>query len=79
VYDALPEHVRQMADRAFTQFQVDPFHPSLCFKEVNKRRGIWSARINDDYRVLGFREIGEMTWFWIGSHTAYDAMLSRLR
>lgn len=79
LYQSLPAEVRAVANRAFAQFEQDPFHPSLQFKEVHKRRGIWSARINDDYRVLGLREGAQMTWFWIGSHTEYEHTISRMR
>jgi Txe/YoeB family toxin of Txe-Axe toxin-antitoxin module len=77
LFGALPAGVRRQAYRAFRQFQRDPFHPSLHFKEVNKRKGIWSARVNDDYRVLGYREGGEIRWFWIGSHAEYNRLVGR--
>ena len=79
LYGDLPAEIRRAADNAFAQFERDPFHPSLQFKEINKRRGIWSARINDAYRVLGFREGPPITWFWVGSHTEYEHTISRMR
>lgn len=75
LFAALPIDVRKQAYKAYNLFTNDPSHPSLNFKEVNKRRGIWSVRINDDYRVLGYRKGGEMRWFWIGSHAEYDKLL----
>ena len=77
LFAALPADVRKQAYKAYDLFSRDPFHPSLNFKEVNKRYGIWSARINDDYRVLGYRKDGEMRWFWVGSHADYDKLISR--
>ena len=44
-------------------------------QRVNKAAGVWSARITDDYRVLGYRKNGEMRWFWIGSHAEYDKLI----
>jgi hypothetical protein len=79
LYEKLPLEIQHLADRAFAQFESDPFHPSLRFKEVNAKRKVWSARINDDYRALGFRRDAGMIWFWIGDHREYDTMLSRLR
>ena len=79
LYAALPTDVQSAADRAFALFTANPSHPGLRFKEVNKRRKIWSARINDDYRALGFRDGAQMTWFWIGSHADYVHMLDSLR
>ena len=78
LFRALPAATRKQAYKAFRQFQRDPFHPSLNFKEVNKRQGIWSARVSDKYRVLGYREGAEMRWFWIGTHTEYDKLMARL-
>ena len=79
LYEALPETIPRLADKQFARFEQDPFCPSLQFKELNAQRSVWSARIDDDYRVLGFREGPDMTWFWIGSHADYDRMLTRIR
>lgn len=76
LFAALPADVRKQAYKAYALFTRDPFHPSLNFKEVNKREGIWSARISDDHRVLGYRKDGEIRWFWIGSHTDYEKIVS---
>ncbi len=76
LFAALPADVRKQAYKAYALFSQDPFHPSLKFKDVRGRHGVWSVRINDDYRALGYRKDGEMRWFWIGSHTEYDKLLS---
>jgi hypothetical protein len=77
LFAALPEAVRQQAYKAYEQFTSDPFYPSLSFKEVNPRVGLWSARINDDYRVLGYREGDEIKWFWVGKHDEYTKLIRR--
>jgi hypothetical protein len=51
---ALPLGVRVAAYRAYAQFRRDPTHPGLNFKLVNQREQMWSARINDQYRALGY-------------------------
>ncbi|HEX6799517.1 MAG TPA: hypothetical protein VF116_17555 [Ktedonobacterales bacterium] len=79
LYAALPRDIQRLAGKAFVLFEADPGHPSLQFKVVNERRRIWSARITDDYRVLGFRDGADMTWFFIGSHADYDQILRRFR
>jgi hypothetical protein len=57
----------------------NPFHGSLQFKRVNRRGDVWSARVGDDYRVLGVRvQSDEIVWFWIGTHAEYDLELKRL-
>lgn len=75
LYRALPPEIRRQAREAYERFSQDPFHPGLNFEEVDGRRGLWSARITRGYRVLGIREDGEITWFWIGSHQAYDRLI----
>ncbi len=74
----LPESIRQQARTAFRQFQKDPYHPSLHFRQVHPNRPIYSARINRSYRAVGIRDGDEILWFWIGSHANYDHLLSRL-
>ncbi|HEX6544231.1 MAG TPA: hypothetical protein VF040_20920 [Ktedonobacterales bacterium] len=75
LYRALPENIRRQAQEAYEQFQRDPFHAGLNFEEVDKKRHLWSARITRGYRVLGIRDDGEITWFWIGSHHDYDKLI----
>lgn len=61
-YYALPERIRLQAQKAHRLFESDPFHPGLNFKEVDKRRNLWSARVTRGYRVLGLREGDIITW-----------------
>ncbi len=68
----LPSEVRQQAYKAYRTFGRDPFSPGLNFKEVNKRRHLWSARISRGYRALGIRNGEDITWVWIGAHSEYD-------
>lgn len=48
-YAALPEAVREQADKAFELLRSDPHHPSLRFKKVGSK---WSARVSRRYRAL---------------------------
>jgi Txe/YoeB family toxin of Txe-Axe toxin-antitoxin module len=50
---ALPLNLRKQAAAAYRRFQADPYHPSLHFKKVHPTLPVYSARINDDYRVVG--------------------------
>lgn len=77
LFYALPQEIQKHAYRAYRKFQRDPFYPGLNFEEVNKRKGIWSARISEDYRVLGYRKAGEIRWFWIGNHSEYEKLIRR--
>lgn len=72
LFDALSSEIQKQAFEAYEQFQHDPFSPGLNFEEVNKRVGLWSARVNDNVRVLGYREGDEIIWFWIGTHAEYE-------
>ncbi len=72
-YNALPQDVRDPADRCFALLQQDPSHPSLHFKKVGR---YWSARVGLHYRVLARDRAEGMVWFWIGPHAEYDTLLA---
>ena len=75
LFYTLPPEIQRQAYKTYEQFTQDPSHPSLNFKLVNKRTGLWSARINDEYRVLGYRKGAEMRWIWIGNHKDYMRLI----
>ncbi len=77
LYDDLPVPAKKAALQAYQRFKTDPRHPGLHFKHVHARQKIVSARINDDYRVLGILEGDTVDWFWIGPHADYDKLLRR--
>lgn len=74
----LPEQVQKQTREAYRQFKQDPRHPSLRFKKVHPELPIYSARISKSYRVIGQLEGDTVIWFWVGSHTKYDMLLSQL-
>jgi len=71
-YDALPETVQTVADRAFEMLRSDPRHPSLHLKKVGQ---LWSARAGIGHRALGLDIPEGILWFWIGSHAEYDRLI----
>ncbi len=71
----LPAHVQEQAEKAYQQFQRDPSHPGLEFKQVKSRKSLYSARVGDHYRVLGRMEGDTIIWSWIGSHEDYNNVL----
>ena len=77
-FSKLPSKVKKQARQAYQQFQQDPGHPSLRFKQVHASLPIYSARISKSYRAVGQREGDTVVWFWIGSHAEYDKLLSRM-
>ena len=72
----LPPEIQKRAREAYRRFQQDPSHPSLRFKMVHPSRPIYSARITRGYRAVGVLEGDGIVWFWIGSHSEYDKLLS---
>jgi plasmid maintenance system killer protein len=74
----LPTNVRRQAANAYRRFRADPNHPSLHFKKVHPSLPIYSARINDDYRVVGQMRGDAIVWFWIGKHEEYERLLKQL-
>ena len=71
-YRRLPEEVRIQADRSYSLLKSDPYHPSLHLKKVGK---FWSVRVGLRYRALAIDVEDGLLWFWIGSHSDYDAMI----
>jgi len=74
----LPDAVQKQARQAYRQFQQDPAHPSLRFKQVHASLPIYSVRISKHYRAVGQRDGDTMIWFWIGSHAEYDKLLAQI-
>jgi len=74
----LPKPVQQQARDAYRQFKQDTWHPSLRFKQVHPTLPIYSARVSKSYRAVGVRNADGIVWFWIGTHTDYDKLLSQL-
>jgi hypothetical protein len=75
---ALPKNIRARARAAYRRFRKDPTHTGLQFKKVHRKRPVYSARINDDYRVVGLFDGDDIVWFWIGKHEEYDRLLKTL-
>lgn len=75
---ALPKDVRRQARAAYSQFKQDPYHASLQFKPINRRKTRYAVRVGLHYRALGIR-VGDdlIVWDWIGSHAEYDNLLKK--
>jgi hypothetical protein len=69
LYEALSESNRRSADKSFEILKSNPQHPSLRLKRIGR---LWSARVNDDYRVLGLDHPDGIVWIWIGNHDDYE-------
>jgi len=76
-YHQLPTAIRQLADKNYAILKINPHHPSLQFKRIGGQRQLWSVRVGDHYRALGFEKPEGIIWFWIGTHSQYEQLLSR--
>ena len=74
-YVRLPRNVQQQARKAYQLWKVNPHYPSLHFKRVDDKEPIYSARVSNNYRVLGFLEGDTVLWYWIGNHDEYERLL----
>ena len=75
---ALAADVREQARAAYRRFQANPHHPGLHFKKVHPTLPVYSARVNTDYRAVGYLRDDGIVWFWIGNHQDYDRLLKNL-
>lgn len=76
-YSALPQEIRDRADKQFSLLAANPQHPSLQFKKIGERHGheIWSARVTLNHRALAIKRPSGFLWFWIGDHNTYDNLI----
>ena len=74
-YVRLPRRVQRRARKAYQIWKANPYHPSLHFKRVDDEEPIYSARVSDDYRVLGLLEGDTVIWYWVGNHDEYERLL----
>ena len=77
-YTRLPAKVREQARRAYRLWSSNPSHPGIQFKRIHRVDPIFSARVGLGWRAVGTLEDDIVTWFWIGSHAEYDAIVSQL-
>ncbi|MGH8568625.1 MAG: hypothetical protein ACREXU_11570 [Gammaproteobacteria bacterium] len=71
-YEALPETVRQLAEKQFQLLKSNPRHPSLHFKRIGR---FHSVRVGAHYRALAVDVEDGVLWFWIGTHAEYDRVV----
>ncbi len=74
-FSILPSEIRFQAVSAYYKWEKDPYQKGLAFKKVKK--SIYSVRINDNYRTLGWKEGNTVFWFWIGTHPEYEKIIYR--
>lgn len=72
-YKKLPANVQKLADKNFEVLKTNPKHPSLHFKKAGK---YCSVRVGMKYRSIGVEIKDGLLWFWIGTHSEYDKIIS---
>jgi mRNA-degrading endonuclease RelE of RelBE toxin-antitoxin system len=58
-YNALPESIKDRADKQFVLLLENPYHPSLQIKKIKGHPNIWEGRITKNYRFT-FQISGEI-------------------
>ena len=77
-YNDLPDNIRLLADKAYELFKTNPQHAGLNIKKVGKKQPVYSVRITDYYRSLGYLEGDTVYWFWIGDHSSEEKMIKSI-
>lgn len=75
-YDRLPVDIQQQADKQYTLWRHNHFHPSLHFEIVGP--DLWSVRVDAGHRALARSKGDLLVWFWIGTHDEYQRLLRTL-
>ena len=75
---AAPAAIQSKAQNAYRLWAANPAHPSLRYKKVHAKLPIYAVRIDRDWRALGIVKDQAMVWFWIGPHSEYEKLLSKL-
>jgi hypothetical protein len=72
LFNSLPAEVQARARKQFVLWLADHGHPSLHFKKVGP---YWSVRVDGSHRALGIERDGNILWFFIGAHDAYEGQI----
>ena len=69
-FRALPPEIKDRARRAYKEWRANP--KARRFKRVGEDV---SARVDRNYRAVGYLEGDTVYWYWIGKHDDYDQLL----
>jgi len=58
-YDALPEGIKERAEKQFVLLMENPHRPSLRLKKIKGHPNIWEGRVTKSYRFT-FQISGEI-------------------
>jgi hypothetical protein len=77
LFARLPKEAQNQAKAAYRRWKLNPYHPGLNFKRIGQNNPLYSVRIGQHWRALGLWEGDTITWFWIGSHEAYNQIIKQ--
>jgi mRNA-degrading endonuclease RelE of RelBE toxin-antitoxin system len=72
-YERVPCDIQELASKNFELLKDNPKHPSLHLKKVGQ---YWSVRVGRKYRALAIEDKENFIWFWIGTHSEYEEIIS---
>jgi len=75
---AAPLVIQDKTGNSYRLWAENPSHPSLRFKKVHEKLPIYSFRIDLDWRAVGVMKDDAVVWFWIGPHSEYERLLSKI-
>jgi hypothetical protein len=67
--------VQRLAVKSYHLWRSNPSHPSLSFRRLAGSKSLFTIRIGEHHRALGYLADDAVTWVWIGSHAEYDRMV----
>jgi len=78
-YSELSSSLKKKAQKQELLFRVNPFYPSLCTEKLEpKERGVWSFRIDKQYRIFfRFLEKNKVIFLTVGPHDWMYKILER--
>ena len=71
------ERTRESAQRALSNFLRDPGYPSLNFELLRGSKGVWSIRVNDNFRILLRESEDEEGTYFVATHLAKHDIYKR--
>lgn len=72
-WQKLPDNIKNLAIEKEKMFKQNPFHASLGIHQLKGRlKGMWSIRLNIQYRIILQFEEDCAVFIAIGTHGIYD-------
>ncbi len=75
---ALAKDIQKKAQQQYKLFKENPYHSSLDFKKIQRKKTYHSIFISEHWQAIGVEEDDTIIWFWIGSHEEYNNLINQL-